>query len=762
MKGILLGLLIYPLTLLATTRVDSLKALLVISTPEEQVEIYLKLSEEYRMTSSEQSIAFLEEAYSSAWTAGDLSMAAKLLSRQAQLQQEFKLYQDAIKTNQRAAALYESIGDSRRGAICYANVGSIYSTQNQFLAAKREYEKALNICLGDSSLKLLRAIFYESIGTIFYFIGKFEESLPYHKKALMIFIEENSTENIAKMYYLVGANYSAMCHYEESIEYYYKSIQMYEQLRSVAGIATIYHALALVYEDMGYHDKSLDLNLKALEYSKTIENFDYQSSLYKWIGSIYANKKEFSKSIDYLNQALIIEEKNNDNLGMAITLEKIGWVKYQNRQIRESLTTLKKSLLLLSGTDEEWRKAKILISLGTVYSEMGDFSEAVNCFNYGIKIAEKNKIRDFVLDGYGLLANHFNRKGEEGNAYLYLNRHLELKDSLYLSNSNQLADVQLKYESEKREAENEILRKQNTRQKVEIQKQQTRLWQMFVSLTFFTLFFGVGYYHFYKKVLNNRYLFQKLADAELHQKEAEQHMVHRAALTTLGELAAGIIHDLKQPLQDIKLSVEDIQQGLGEAESNSSIIQEALNDINHDVERMTTLTDYVILSANKKVYEKQEWFSVNNSISNAYRMVRKQLMRQRLNLVFSLQDGVSNVRGNPWKFEQVLINLVSNSAHAILEIRKYKPVDFKEKLIIRSFKEKSNIVISVEDNGIGVVHKFRNIMFYPFTTSKKPGEGSGLGLSIVYNVVREMQGRLDCKSTPFVGTRIQLIFPSEK
>jgi signal transduction histidine kinase len=134
-------------------------------------------------------------------------------------------------------------------------------------------------------------------------------------------------------------------------------------------------------------------------------------------------------------------------------------------------------------------------------------------------------------------------------------------------------------------------------------------------------------------------------------------------------------------------------------------------------------------------------------------------MRQNLNLVLDLQNEIPDVNGNSWKFEQVLLNLFSNSAHAILEIKKYKPNNFKERFIIKTFSNDTHIVVTVDDNGIGVVQKFKNIMFYPFATSKKPGEGSGLGLSIVYNVVREMSGRLDFKSTPFVGTTIVLIFP---
>jgi signal transduction histidine kinase len=271
---------------------------------------------------------------------------------------------------------------------------------------------------------------------------------------------------------------------------------------------------------------------------------------------------------------------------------------------------------------------------------------------------------------------------------------------------------------------------------------------------------GFGYIKFISK---NRYglkLYKKINKAIKIQKEHEQSLIHKSVLTKLGELATFIIHDLRQPLQDIKLSAEEIKNGITGEDMDLNALNDLLKDIFQDVERISSMTDYVINSSNKKVYEKEIEFDINTSIGNAYRMIRKQLSRDNISLKMDLNENLPPVLGNPWKFEHGLLNIISNSCHALNDVRKFKKESFREEFYVETFWDGHNVCVRIRDNGIGVISSFKSLMFYPFASSKKPEEGSGLGLSIVYNVVRQMRGRLDFVSTPFVGTMITLIFPA--
>ena len=109
-------------------------------------------------------------------------------------------------------------------------------------------------------------------------------------------------------------------------------------------------------------------------------------------------------------------------------------------------------------------------------------------------------------------------------------------------------------------------------------------------------------------------LYKKITKAIEIQKEQEQSLIHKSVLTKLGEFTTYIIHDLRQPLQDIKLSVEEIETGMSTSGVDQTLLRTSLNDIFEDVERISSMADYVINSTNKKVYDKEIEFDINKSI----------------------------------------------------------------------------------------------------------------------------------------------------
>ncbi len=419
---------------------------------------------------------------------------------------------------------------------------------------------------------------------------------------------------------------------------------------------------------------------------------------------------------------------------------------------------MKKSKILNQYVKDKWLESQILIGIGLIARK--NISAKIEILNDGLSIAKEIKTKDLLIDGFYNLSKLYNESGQYRSAYKTILDYSNLKDSIQVKNIHKIADMQLRYETDKRDKTNDILRRENNLQKEIIGKHETQRWLLFACITILSSLMVLGYAKLISKNKFGIKLYRKLSTAMAEHKAQEQSLIHLSALTKLGELAASIIHDLKQPLQDIKLSAEDIESGLSKVDKDSDLIKTLLNDIFEDVDRIAFLADYVINSTNKKVYETVSEFDVNKSIANAYRMIRKQLMRQEFNLSLDLKDHLPKVLGNSWRLEHVLLNILTNSSYALSENRKYQGDGFKDIFIIESYANENNVFIRIKDNGIGVVNSFKSQMFFPFASSKKPGEGSGLGLSIVYNVIRDMNGRLDFNSKPFVGTVITLVFPS--
>ena len=121
-----------------------------------------------------------------------------------------------------------------------------------------------------------------------------------------------------------------------------------------------------------------------------------------------------------------------------------------------------------------------------------------------------------------------------------------------------------------------------------------------------------------------------------------------------------------------------------------------------------------------------------------------------------------SIFGNPFKLEQVLLNLISNARDAIEEKALSDSKMLLKEIKITSYCNDTEIIISVKDNGIGIPFDKKKDVFRPFFSSKSLGCGSGLGLSISRHLVNELNGTIDINSKPFFGTIVSIRFPNNK
>jgi C4-dicarboxylate-specific signal transduction histidine kinase len=155
-------------------------------------------------------------------------------------------------------------------------------------------------------------------------------------------------------------------------------------------------------------------------------------------------------------------------------------------------------------------------------------------------------------------------------------------------------------------------------------------------------------------------------------------------------------------------------------------------------------------------------FDINSSIENAVSMITEQYKHLDINLKTQLNRQLPQIVGNTFKFEQVIVNLLTNAKDAVLE-RRRKQEDYSElKVEIKTYQEKQSLIVEITDNGTGIdKDDIHNIML-PFYTTKEEGKGTGLGLSICYQIIKEMNGTIDISSDGENGTKIKLVLDIQK
>jgi len=207
----------------------------------------------------------------------------------------------------------------------------------------------------------------------------------------------------------------------------------------------------------------------------------------------------------------------------------------------------------------------------------------------------------------------------------------------------------------------------------------------------------------------------------------------------LGKLAAGIAHEINQPLAGISMGLENLLLQIQTDDCSPSYLQQKSKDIFEHISRIRHTIEHVRTFSRQQKSDQLEDVDVNLTIENAISMLQAQLKAHNIKLRLELQPQLPQIKANHFEMEQVFVNLISNARDAL---------DKKENgeiTIISKFQD-DNIIIIVEDNGSGIASKDLEKIFDPFFTRKEAEKGTGLGLSIVYAILKKIGGEIKVES----------------
>lgn len=238
-------------------------------------------------------------------------------------------------------------------------------------------------------------------------------------------------------------------------------------------------------------------------------------------------------------------------------------------------------------------------------------------------------------------------------------------------------------------------------------------------------------------------------------KRTEANLIQSSKMITLGEMAAGMAHELNQPLNAISIAAENISQqaARGRAEVPEHILQK-IDRIKQQVARAAVITDKMRIFG-RKATESNTAFDLKNAISNVIDLVVAQLKMDQIDLTQILHDDQIMTWGHQIRFEQVLLNLVSNASFSIKSSGK----SHKQIKIEVTLANKDTVRVAVSDTGTGIPEEALKRIFEPFYTTKDVGVGTGLGLSVSYGIVHDMGGAMFAENT---GNGAQIIVHLKK
>jgi len=245
-------------------------------------------------------------------------------------------------------------------------------------------------------------------------------------------------------------------------------------------------------------------------------------------------------------------------------------------------------------------------------------------------------------------------------------------------------------------------------------------------------------------------------------KRIEKKQIHSDRMASLGEMASGIAHEINQPLNTISLALDNV---VFEAQNHENIDKEYFkkksDKIFENISRIRNIIDHVRAFSSSHDDYVLTGFDINTSIKNAVSMISEQFKHRGINLNLQLEENLQMIPGNTFKFEQVILNLLSNAKDALLDKKTVSAETFEMMIQIRSYHENGNIHVDIADNGAGISEEDVDHIMLPFYTTKDAGKGTGLGLSISYQIIKEMNGSIEIASTPNQGTTFKIILKNQ-
>lgn len=227
----------------------------------------------------------------------------------------------------------------------------------------------------------------------------------------------------------------------------------------------------------------------------------------------------------------------------------------------------------------------------------------------------------------------------------------------------------------------------------------------------------------------------------------ESQMRQSDRLATAGQLAAGVAHEIGNPLTSIFSLVQLLERRM---ENPDHIAK--LGRIRSNIERITKIVHELVDFTRPQATDVQA-VQINDVVQNAVGLMTYDNRSQKIDIDLELTPGLPRVKASPDKLHQVIVNLLVNAFDAMKEEG--------DKIRIVTAENPASVSILVEDNGGGMAPEVMDKIFDPFFTTKDVGKGTGLGLSVSHGIINSMNGKLNVTSLPGEGATFQIEIPKE-
>ncbi len=645
------------------------------------------------------------------------------------------------------------------------------------------------------------------------------------------FILQHAANDTVRMsaYSMLGGFYDDISA-DSGLYYCKKGIAIAEKLNLQLNKAMMMAFLAWPLIKTGNYPEALKVISRGLEIAEDPSNVKNTGNLQKGqtpqmyrlrvVGLLYAALEylylyvgNYEKQIAIAHEAIKCFESASDTLNLAGIYPDIGDSYLRLNKLDSALFYQQKSLYYFSTLSFEDRKfeGSTYTSIGLIYEKMGNTDLARENYQKAIRVSEqhdnprhtgnaclqlanlyqslnksdsvflfaKKALQAFAQGGYKkeaaiayrMISDYYHDQNNTDSSFAYLRMATVLNDSLDKIEKTKLQEFQVAAFNQQLELQ------QQEQERIE----NTGKLKTIAILALITVFGTIGfllYRNNRQKQKANQTLQEKNSEIEqtLNElKTTQKQLIQSEKMASLGELTAGIAHEIQNPLNFVnnfsEVSAElvdemneEISKGnLADAKEIASDLKENLEKINHHGKRAGDIVKGM-LQHSRKSEGKKELTDIN-ALCDEYLRLSYQGLRAKdksfnAEIKTDFDAALPKINVVPQDIGRVVLNLINNAFYAVDERKKLHPEGYEPVVSVSTKKTGSSIEISVKDNGTGIPKKILSKIFQPFFTTKPTGQGTGLGLSLSYDIVKAHGGEIKVETKEGEGTIFIILLPT--
>jgi two-component system NtrC family sensor kinase len=605
-----------------------------------------------------------------------------------------------------------------------------------------------------------------------------KDVLAYYLRAEAIAKKSSNKSLLSNCQRMISDHYeNSFSDHAKAMEYCLKAINSAEEANSPETLGMTWVTLASLYNRIGDQDNSLLYLQKAAEANKQTGNKGQEALIRTNIGEHYRLSGKYPDALKAYKESLALDsstpykiELNESNLADVYTR-------------MDSLPPAFKygfsSLAIAKQINDEVGVAWIDGILARAYVKKKMPDSAIYYSRLGLTAATETQTLEYMRDNSGALADAYALKKDFENAYTYHTLYISYRDSISNADITNKS-MAMKYNSDldKQQAQITVLSQQ---------KKLQRNFLISVSIVLFLIVITavILFRNNRQKQQANKLLIKQkheiedqrdqtnkaLAELQLTQKQ----LIQSEKMASLGELTAGIAHEIQNPLNFVnnfsdvnKELIDEMEQEMNKGnltgvKAIAKDIKDNEEKINHHGKRADAIVKGMLQHSRSSTAVK-EAADINKLADEYFRLAYHGLRAKdnsfNATLKTDYDSSIGNVNIIPQDIGRVILNLITNAFYVVNEKKAQQPNEYDPTVTVSTKKAGDKVLISVKDNGNGIPQKVLDKIFQPFFTTKPTGQGTGLGLSLSYDIVKAHGGELKVETKEGEGSEFIIVLPN--